>query len=220
MSYPNTSPSNGTDAVSLLVGKAAAAGLNEPTGGLSTVDFLAAAVGNMFTDLPPGATAQNLASPISVGGLAGAAATFGKGTKTVTGLVDATFTDLLTVTIPNTKQNAVVRVRMLGSLGAGGTIGAGEAASAITYDFTFVRTPGVNAAALISTGFAAAAAAVAGATTAATLGQLSAVTGGVTASNTFTIQGKVTKGAGSSALHVIVLDYEILNAFATGITVA
>lgn len=56
MAYPAVSPSNGSDAQSLLVNKALAAGLSEPSGGLNFQDMLGAAVGNMFTDSPPAAS--------------------------------------------------------------------------------------------------------------------------------------------------------------------
>lgn len=140
--------------------------------------------------------------------------------KTVTGIADATGTDIATITVPNAKHNAQLQVCVTGMLGAGGAIGAGEAAATNCYMVTIVRTTGVNAVGTVSSAFGAAAAAVAGATTATATTALSAVSGAVGATNTFTLKVTITKGGGSSANHVAFVSIRLLNGFASGITIA
>ena len=219
MAYPATTVTNGTDADNLLVAKATAAGLTMPTGGLSMQDYLAYAVGNLMTDLPSGINAPNLASGTGIGGSAAAASTY-RITKTVTALADTVATNVLTITVPNVKANAMVRVTLLGSLGAGGAIGAGEAFGNVSYDFSIGRTAGVNATGLISSVYGSSKNAVAGAATITVAGALSSVSGAVGASNTFTVTCAITKSGGSSDNHVCVVSAEVLNAFASGITIA
>lgn len=223
MAYPALTINNGTDAQNALVGEAFNAGLSEPTGGLSQLDMLAAVVANLLKDAP---AAINLVTtgPVTGGtlniGAAGGAASSRKLTKTVTGLADTVATDVLTITVPNAKANAVVRVTLLGSLGAGGAIGAGEAFGNVSYDFSIGRTAGVNATGLISTVYGSSKNAVAGAATITVAGALSSVTGAVGVVNTFTVTCAITKSGGSSASHVAVVMAEVLNSFASGITIA
>lgn len=154
------------------------------------------------------------------GGAAAAANTRTGFQKAVTAIANATATTVLTATIPNAAHAARIRITLVGSLGAGGTIGANEATQTISYDVTITRTAGVNAVATISTAFGSAAAAVAGATTITVAGTLAAVTGAVGATNTVPIQITITRGGGASANHTCQVFAEILNANATGITVA
>lgn len=219
MAFPSLTINNGTDAQNALVGQALNAGLAEPTGGLSQMDFLAAAVANLLITAPNGWLLPNVASGLSILG-AGAAASSTKITKTVTALADTVATAVLTITVPNVKANALVRVTLVGSLGAGGTIGAGEAFGTISYDFSVGRTAGVNATGLISTAYGSAKNAVAGAATITVAGALSAVTGAVGVSNTFTVTAAITKSGGASDNHVCVVSAEVVNAFAAGVTVA
>jgi hypothetical protein len=51
MAFPGHTPTNGTDAQTLLIGRAAALGLAQPSGGLSQIDFLAEVVGNLLTEV-------------------------------------------------------------------------------------------------------------------------------------------------------------------------
>jgi hypothetical protein len=141
-------------------------------------------------------------------------------TKTVTGIADATATDILTITIPNAAHVAQMSVCVTGVLGAGGAIGAGEAAATNCYVVTLVRTAGVNAVATVSAASGAAAAAVAGAATVTATTAISAVTGAVGASNSFTLKVTITKSGGSSANHVAFVYARILNGNATGISIS
>ena len=74
--------------------------------------------------------------------------------------------------------------------------------------------------AAISAAFGTAASNVAGAGTVTVTGDLSTISGAVGASNTFTIRVTITKSGGSSANHTCTLVAEILNANATGVSIA
>jgi len=140
--------------------------------------------------------------------------------KAVTAIADATATAVFTVTVPNAAHSASIRVKLVGSIGAGGAVGAREATSTVEYDVVVTRTAGANAVAAISSAFGSASVAVAGATTVTTTGDLGAISGAVGATNTFTIRVTITKGGGASANHTCLAFAELLNAAATGITIA
>ena len=155
-------------------------------------------------------------------------ATFGAGSatsrteinKAVTAFTDAAAKTVFTLTIPNAAHSASYLVRLTGSIGAGGAIGANEASATNCYVVTICRTAGVNAVGTISAAFGAAAANVAGATTVTCTGALAAVSGGVGAVNTIDIQATITKAGGASDNHTCVATASLLNANATGITIA
>lgn len=140
--------------------------------------------------------------------------------KAVTGIADAVATATFTVTIPNGAHSAMLKVTLIGSLGAGGAIGANEATASISYDIAIARTAGVNATAAISSAYGSAATAVAGAATVTVAGALSAISGAVGATNTFTVNVTITKSAGSSANHTCLCYGRLMNANASGITIA
>lgn len=139
--------------------------------------------------------------------------------KQVTAIADATATTVFTVTVPNAAHSASIKVMLVGSIGAGGAIGANEATGTVAYDIAIARTAGVNAVATISAAYGSVTSAVAGATTITVTGDLGAVSGAVGASNTFTIRVTITKGGGSSANHTCMAYARIVNANATGITI-
>jgi hypothetical protein len=140
--------------------------------------------------------------------------------KSVTGIADAAATSALTITIPNAAHSASLLVRVTGSLGAGGTIGANEATATNTYLIALTRTAGVNATAAISAASGAAATAVAGAATVTCTAAMSAVSGAVGATNTFTVNVTITRSAGTSTNHTCLVYAQLMNANATGITIA
>ena len=152
--------------------------------------------------------------------VAGAATTRTELNKAVASITDATPTSVLTITIPNAAHSASIRIRVTGSLGAGGAIGANEASATNEYIITICRTAGVNAVAQISSAFGAAAAAVAGADTVTCTAAMSAVSGAVGASNSFTVNVTITKSGGSSTNHTCLVYAQLMNANATGITIA
>lgn len=157
----------------------------------------------------------------SGGGTSGSVATSrAEINKAVTAIADATPTATFTVTVPNAAHSAMLKVTLVGSIGAGGAIGANEATGTISYDIAIARTAGVNAVASISSAYGSATAAVAGATTITVAGTLSAISGAVGATNTFTVNVTITKGGGSSANHTCLVYGRLMNANATGVTIA
>lgn len=161
-----------------------------------------------------------LVTQMDFGAAAGAANSLSRLVKSVTAIVDDTLTAILTVTVPNAAHAALLKIQLLASLGASGTIGAYEASAAAEGLVVITRTPGVALVATAATLEMAAAAKVVGADDITLAYELSTVTGGVTVSETFTVKVKITKGAGNSALHRCLVVAELLNAAATGITVA
>ena len=150
----------------------------------------------------------------------GTAASRAEINKAVTAFTDAAAKTVFTLTIPNAAHSASYLVRVTGSLGAGGAIGANEASATNCYVVTLTRTAGVNATAAISAAFGAAATAVAGAATVTCTAALAAVSGGVGASNTIDIQATITRSGGSSDNHTCVATASLLNANSSGITIA
>lgn len=154
------------------------------------------------------------------GSATGAANSVTEFIKAVTAIADATPTGVLTITIPNAAHSASVRVTLVGSLGAGGAIGANEASGTVSYDIAIARTAGVNAVATISSAYGSGMASVAGAATITVTAAMSAVSGAVGASNTFTVNVTITKGSGSSANHTCQVRANVINANATGVTLS
>lgn len=140
--------------------------------------------------------------------------------KAVTAFTNAAAKTVLTITIPNAAHSASILVRVTGSLGAGGAIGANEATASNGYIVSVTRTAGVNATAAISAAFGAAATAVAGAATVTAVATLDTVSGAVGDPNTIAIQVTITRSGGSSDNHTAVVTASLLNANATGITIA
>ena len=130
--------------------------------------------------------------------------------KTVTGLANNVFTDVLTITIPNIATGAIIYCALRGSLGAGGAIGAFEATTGRSVVIATTRTPGLAADASIVTDQNAIDVRVAGATTIAQTTQLSAVTGAPTGPQTFTLQYRITRGGGASDNHITLVDAHTL----------
>lgn len=183
--------------------------------------FLGAATGGDVSRLINGVRVDAItASGHTLNGSAAAAATLTRWVKSTTGITDAAATTVATITIPNAAHSATIRFTVVGSLGAGGAIGANEASASNSYIVTIARTAGVNAVAAISSAFGAAASAVAGAATVTATLSLAAVSGAVGATNTIAVQTTITKSGGSSANHTALVSWEILNANASGVTVA
>ena len=148
------------------------------------------------------------------------ALTANKKVKSVTAITDAAATDTITVTVPNAAHSAMLKLTLKGSLGAGGAIGANEATGTISYDVAIARTAGVATVATFSAAYGSATSAVAGAATITITAAASAMTGAVGATQTFTVQVTITKGSGASDNHTCQVLAEIINANATGVTLA
>jgi hypothetical protein len=140
--------------------------------------------------------------------------------KNITGVVDNTFTDVFTVTVPNSQESASLLVVTMGALGAGGAVGAGEAVASEVKTLSVARVAGVAVVGNLSSAGLTSNAAVAGAATITLTTQLSAITGAVGAANTFTLQVRVTKGSGSSAAHTANVLVFLYNGVATGISLS
>jgi hypothetical protein len=152
-------------------------------------------------------------------GVAGAAATTTRITKVVTGIADATATSIVTVTVPNGAEGAVVRVHYVASLGAGGAIGAFECSAALDGSVSVTRTSGVATVASPATATLSSSSCVAGATTITLAYDLSSITGAAGATQTFSIRATVSHGGGSSTNHQVVAYVDVTNASASGVTV-
>lgn len=139
--------------------------------------------------------------------------------KTIVGIANNTFTDVLTVTVPNAASGAVIEVTLSGSLGAGGAVGPYEATTGRTVLLAVSRTPGLATAATLVTVSNTADARVAGATTIAQTTQLSALTGGNNATQTFTLQYRITRGGGGSTNHIASAVSRVVSPTLTNITI-
>jgi len=150
----------------------------------------------------------------------GIALTANKKVKSVTAIADNVATNTITVTVPNAAHSAMLKLTLKGSLGAGGAIGANEATGTISYDVAIARTAGVATVATFSAAYGSATASVAGAATITITAAASAMSGAVGATQTFTVQVTIAKGSGSSDNHTCQVLAEIINANATGVTLA
>lgn len=140
-------------------------------------------------------------------------------TGTKTGLADTVATAVITVTVPNAQHAACIDIDVMGIMGAGGAIGAGETVKKSKYQLTIVRTAGVAAVVTVGTVIETTQAKVAGADDiTSVVVTASAMTGANSASQTFTVLVAVTKAAGAAANHVAVWRAELLNQKATGVS--
>lgn len=140
--------------------------------------------------------------------------------KAITAIADNVAKATFTVTIPNAAHSAGGEIVLVGSLGAGGAIGANEASGTVAYDFTITRTAGVNAVVTFSAAAASAIASVAGGAVMTITAAASAIAGAVGATNTFTVDVTIHAVTGASTNHTCLAYMKLLNANASGITVA
>lgn len=164
----------------------------------------------------------NIRKLLNIGkGVMGGPGVYSCVSKTITGIADATATTVLTVTVPNSAHAAMIDVDVIGILGAGGAVGADEAARVVKYQLTVVRTAGVAAVVAVSSAIGGAAANVAGATTVASVVvTATAMTGANSATQTFNIQVNITKTGGASTNHVALISASVLNHNVSGVTMA
>lgn len=138
--------------------------------------------------------------------------------KATSAIANAVATTVLTVTVPNAAHSASLEVRVTGSLGTGGAIGANEATATNTYVIGITRTPGVATVATATAAFGAVAVAVAGAATVTATAAVTAMTGAVGATQTFDIQVTISRSGGSSDNHTCLTYAKLMNANVSGIT--
>lgn len=140
--------------------------------------------------------------------------------KKITGMADAAYTDTVTVTVPNAAHGGALRLVIAGSLGAGGAVGAFEGTRTVEAVVPIARTPGLaTGVGAVFTGAGGEVEVAGGATIAMSL-QASGLTGANGATQTFTIQVRITRGSGASTNHSCVVYAEVLNNAASGITLS
>ena len=135
-------------------------------------------------------------------------------------MTDATYTDTMTVTVPNVAIGGSIFLLITGALGAGGAVGAYEGVASQVATLSVSRVAGSNAVATLASVAVTSNAVVSGAATIALANQLSSISGAVGAVNTFTLQTRVTKGSGSSANHTATVLAWLFNPTATGISLS
>lgn len=158
---------------------------------------------------------------LMLGGVMGGVTSQLQVVKSVTAYTDTTAKATFTVTVPNAKHAAAIEVDVMGVLGAGGAIGAGEAIRLSKYQVAVVRTAGVNAVAGVSAAIGGVAATVAGgdAITSVVV-TASAISGAVGAVNTFTINVAITRSGAGATAHTAIATARVINQNAAGVTIS
>ncbi len=137
-----------------------------------------------------------------------------------TGITNNSAASLWTVSVPNAAHNAAYKVTVTTYLGAGGAVGAGEAASVQTYYGVLARTAGVDTVKGLSSAVGGATAAVAGAATNTTTITQSANSGTSAQTQTYDIQVTIARGSGSSDNHYCKAVFELLETRSSGIAIS
>lgn len=193
-----------------------------PTTSGDGIAFDAATITALTSTTQTTATARATGSS-SVGGtgVAGAAAVETKLTKAVTAFSDTVAKDVFTVTVPNAAHAAMIELDLLGVLGAGGAVGAGESTCLSKYQLVLARTAGKATVATLSSAIGGCKAKVAGADDiTSVVATASAMTGAVGATQTFTVQVAITRSGAGADNHTLVASARILNQNASGVTIA
>lgn len=164
------------------------------------VDTLAVANPVVGVSATPGAAAQALTALVKK-----------------TGIADNTATSLITVTVPNANHAAAIRLTLLATCAVG--TDAFESSRVATGTCVLARTTGANVVAAVSTIAQAQIATVSGGGTITLAYGVSAVSGAVGAVNTFDIQVTIVH-TGTITSHQAVVLAELINAEATGVTMA
>lgn len=142
-------------------------------------------------------------------------------TKTITAIADATATPVLAVSVPNSSGAATIPIVLSCSEGAGGAVGAYEQTFTAYGQVVVTRFAGAAAVATATTLADTGAAHVSGADSTGSLAYAaSAISGGASATDTFNITVTVSHGTGSATNHVCVIQADVLNATAAGVTVS
>lgn len=134
-----------------------------------------------------------------------------------TGIANNTATDIITVTVPNGNHNAAIFLDIMAHLGTG--TDASESTRVATGVITICRQTGATTVAVASTLAQTAIATSAGGGTLTLAYGVSAISGAVGATNTFTIQVTLVV-TGTITDHVCMMFARSLNSYASGITMA
>ncbi|MBA3768700.1 MAG: hypothetical protein H0W99_17320 [Acidobacteria bacterium] len=172
---------------------------------------------NIALKLSPKGSGQILlnGADVNQNGAAGGALTKQTLLKTTTAIPDATPTAIATVTVPNANHSAVLRILVAATLTGAD---AYESTRVVEYQVVLSRTTGANVVAAISALLGGQIATVAAGATLTSVLTLSAVSGAVGASNTFSIM--ITNTGSVAQVSKVVAHIEVINMEATGVTVA
>ena len=160
--------------------------------------------------------ASPIVTSLNIGGAEGAATSCRTLTKKITGIADNTATNILTVTVPNANHATAIRLLLLSS---NGSTDAFESSRVATGHVVVARTTGANAVAVAAALDDATIATVSGGATHTLAYNVSSISGAAGAVNTFTIQATIDD-SGNLGSNQLVVEATLLNAEATGITIA
>jgi hypothetical protein len=152
----------------------------------------------------------------TLGGAAGAATTSSKLVKKVTGIADNSGTAVLTVTVPNGNHAASIDLVFLSS---NGSTDAFESSRTSRGTIILARTTGAATVATPITLYASEIATVAAGATHTFAYTVSAMSGAVGATQTFTVNVTIND-LGNTGSNQLVMSAEVLNAEASGVTIA
>ena len=147
---------------------------------------------------------------------AGAATMAARFTKKVTAIADAAATSVLTVTVPNGEQAAALKIGFLTSNGAAAAFQSSRCAEGL---IVIARTTGVATVAVASALANAAIATVAAGATHTLAYSVTAMTGGVGATQTFDVQVTIDDSSNVGGNQCVMV-VELLNAQVSGVSVA
>lgn len=161
-------------------------------------------------------TGQIISAGELLGGAAAAATSARKIILKKTGIADNTATSVITVTVPNANHAAMVKLSFLSS--NGGT-DAFESSRTALGTVVLARTSGVDTVAAVATLTLAQIATVSSGATHTLAYGVSAITGASSATQTFDIQVTIDD-SGNLGANQVVVEAELINAEATGVTMA
>lgn len=167
-------------------------------------------------DTTTGQIAFIVKQSFSMGDVAGGPTSSRKIVFKKTGVADNTATDVLTVTVPNANHAACIKLTLLASTGGADAFESSRCAEGMV---VLARTTGVNVVASVATLELPQIATVAGGATLTLAYDLSSIAGAVGATNTFTVRVTLNDSGNLGANQVVIVA-EIINAEATGVTIA
>lgn len=153
-----------------------------------------------------------------VGGIFSGASTEYRKVYAINNIADGVATPVVMVFVPAAAEAASVHLRLVGSLGAGGAIGADECSATLDGALAVTRTTGLATVVTMTTATMTASSCVAGATTIAMSYAPSVISGANNASQSLTVNVTIAHGGGSSTNHSVVAYVELINANTNGVT--
>lgn len=177
-------------------------------------------VGNFQDTILSRGAANNLAlaagDSLSIGGATAAATTSTKLIKKVTGIADNSATDVITVTVPNANHAAGIKLSFVSSNGSTDAFESSRVAEGFV---VLARTSGVDTVTAVAALALAQIATVASGATHTLAYGVSAISGLSSATQTFTITVTIND-VGNVGSNQVVVVAEVINAEATGVTIA